>query len=283
MSGYRMLPAHPFFDVMRTLAQREIRMGDTVCFVSEVDLTNIESTRDAAQRAGGRKPGYTAFVLHALSRALRECPYANRRIHQPWGWPLRALRIQQFEGADIAVAVERNVPGAEVATFIDILRDAETKNLAGIQAWLDQLAHSDTTNNRQWREFTALVERAPRWLAGLLAHLPARFPSYWNRYRGGAALLSSPTKYGVDLVVGAWTAPLGVSYGLAKDRAIVRDGRVVPCRTFQLILNFDRRIMAGAQAARFFKQIVELLEKPASPAQASQASTSPALATPCIA
>lgn len=283
MSGYRMLPAHPFFDLMRMLVKHEIRMGDTVCFVSEVDLTGIEAARAAVQRAGGRKPGYTAFVLQALSRALREYPYANRRIHQPWGWPLRALRIQQFEGADIAVAVERNVPGAEVAAFIDILRDAETKNLAEIQAWLDHLARSDTSNNRQWREFTTLVERAPRWLAGLLAHLPARFPSYWNRYRGGAALLSSPTKYGVDLVVGAWTAPLGISYGLAKDRAVVRDGRVVPCRTFQLILNFDRRIMAGAQAARFFKRIVDLLEKTASPAPAPQTSTSPALAIPCTA
>ena len=30
--------------------------------------------------------------------------------------------------------------------------------------------------------------------------------------------------------------------------------------TFTLILNFDRRVMAGAQAARFFKRMVDLLE-----------------------
>ncbi len=52
------------------------------------------------------------------------------------------------------------------------------------------------------------------------------------------------------------------SFGLAKPRPVVRDGSVVVRPTFTLTLNLDRRLMAGAQAARFFERIVELLENP---------------------
>ena len=73
-------------------------------------------------------------------------------------------------------------------------------------------------------------------------------------------LVSSPAKYGVDVVVGTWSHPLGVSFGLVKPRPVVRGTEIVACLTFALTLNFDRRVMAGAQAARFFKRMVDLLE-----------------------
>lgn len=262
MSGYQMKRAHPFFDMTRWLVDSEIRMGCTVCFANEVDLTEIEAARARFKRQYNRKVGYTAFVLHALSRALMECPGANRRLHKPFGWPFRGLRIQQFDGADIAVAVERNINDAESAVFIDVMRDAQERSVVDLQDWLDQLAKADTTNNQQWRSFHNLIERAPRWLAGLIAHLPTYSPALWSRYRGGAAMVSSPTKYGVDSLVGAWTAPIGVSFGYAKERPVVRNGQVVSCKTFSLVLNFDRRMLAGAQAARFFKSIVDRMEYP---------------------
>src|SRR5206468_3362367 len=85
--------------------------------------------------------------------------------------------------------------------------------------------------------------------------------SLWVKWRGGAVLVSSPAKYGVDVVVGSWSHPLGVSFGLVKPRPVVRDGAVVARTTFTLTLNFDRRVMAGAQAARFFRRVVERLER----------------------
>jgi hypothetical protein len=86
-------------------------------------------------------------------------------------------------------------------------------------------------------------------------------PSLWTKYRGAAVLVSSPAKYGVDVVAGTWTHPLGVSFGIAKKRPIVRGDAIVACPTFTLTLSFDRRVMAGAQAARLFRRIVDRLEK----------------------
>ncbi len=73
-------------------------------------------------------------------------------------------------------------------------------------------------------------------------------------------LISSPAKYGVDAVSATWSWPLGISFGLVKTRAVVREEQVVACPTFTLSLNFDRRIMAGAPAGKFFRRIVQALE-----------------------
>lgn len=261
MNTYAILPGHPFNDFVRTVVGREIRMGDTITFLSEVDLTEVEQLRAASATQGANKPTYTAIVSKAVALALRKFPYANRRLHRRFWLPFSRVRLQQFTSCDVTVAVERNLPGTEVATFIDILRDVERKDLAEITRELRALSVCDETNNRQWRELKWIVTRLPAWLtSALVTRLPLLFPGLWARYRGGAALISAPCKYGVDVIVGAWTAPLGISFGLVKDRPVVRAGKVVPCRTFTLTLNWDRRVMAGAQAARFYKRIVDILE-----------------------
>lgn len=259
MDRYRVECVHPFFDMTRSIVENEIRMGNTVTLLTEVNLSEAEQVRCEFARAGRRKPSYTAFVAKAVACALKEFPYANRRIVRRW-LPLLPIRLQQFTGADLSFAVEREMPQVEVATFVDVIREVDALPLSAITERLHALATCDESNNRQWREFKSGICRLPRWLAALLVGLPVRVPRLWDRYRGGAVLISSPAKYGVDAIVGAWTSPLGVSFGYVKERPVVKDGAVVACPTFVLTLNFDRRIMAGAQAARFYRRIVDLLE-----------------------
>jgi hypothetical protein len=53
-----------------------------------------------------------------------------------------------------------------------------------------------------------------------------------------------------------------MSYGLVKDRPYVVDGEVTVRPTCFLTMNFDRRVMAGGQAGRFFARVSELLTDP---------------------
>jgi pyruvate/2-oxoglutarate dehydrogenase complex dihydrolipoamide acyltransferase (E2) component len=252
---YTIEPRNKFFEAIRSIVGYEIHPGNTVSFVSEVDLTEVERLR--AQAVGARKPSYTAFVVKAVALALREFPYANRRVCR---LPFGGRRLQRFHRCDISVAVEREVPGVEGAAFIDIVRDADRLPLAAIADALRTLAVADAATNKQWREFSTIITRLPHWLAMLLIRLPYLLPGQWVKYRGGAAMISSPAKYGVDLIVTAWSHPLGISFGLVKPRPVARGEEVVACPTFLLMLNFDRRVMAGAQAARFFKNIIDVLE-----------------------
>ena len=73
-------------------------------------------------------------------------------------------------------------------------------------------------------------------------------------------MISSPAKYGVDIMVGAWPWPLGFSFGLVKERAMALKGEVVVRPTMALTMSFDRRLMGGAPAARFFRSVCDLLE-----------------------
>ena len=254
-------PNDRFFQVNHLLNVHDIHPGNTVTFFSEVDLTQIEKIRASAKESGNPRPSYTVFVVKSLAMAMKEYPYVNRRVYtQPWRL-FNRVRVQTFHKSDIAIAAERALPGREYAAFVDVLRDADKLSLTEIREWLSKLAKSDENNNEQWRSFFSLATKLPPWLSTLLIRLPCYLPKMWVQYRGAATLISSPAKYGVDGVVATWAWPLGVSFGFAKQRPVVRENTVVPAPTFSLVLNFDRRIMAGAQAAQFFARMVELLEK----------------------
>lgn len=169
-------------------------------------------------------------------------------------------RLQRFHACDVAIAAEREIPGAEAVAFVDILRNADSLTLTEITEWLAQLARSDESTNRQWRDFSR-VTQLPRFIAVPLLRLPHYFPSLWVKWRGAAALISSPAKYGVHSVVASWPWPLGFSFGFVSRRPVIGENDEIVVKTcFDLVLNFDRRIMAGAPAAKFFRRIVEKLE-----------------------
>jgi pyruvate/2-oxoglutarate dehydrogenase complex dihydrolipoamide acyltransferase (E2) component len=256
-ADYTIEPRDRYFEAVRSMAEYEINPGITVSLVSEVDLTEVEQIRAAA---GPQRPSYTAFVAKAVALALKEFPYANRRaFRRPW-LPFSAPRLQSFHRVDVAVMVERDLPGTPAASFADVLRDADQRSLAEMTTWLRDLATCDVNTNKQWSDYSWVVTHLPRWLFRLLLRLPCYSPSLWRKWRGGPVMISSPTKYGVDCLVASFPAPLGVSFGLVKLRPVVRDGQVVARPTFNLLLNFDRAIMAGAQGARFFKRIIDILE-----------------------
>jgi hypothetical protein len=249
--SYQLRGHDRFFDVNRKIAETELHPGHTVTFCSVVDMSEAVALR----RRRVPKPSYTALVVKAVALALAEHPYANQRVCPTWLGP----RLQRFEDVDVAVAAEQDSPGRESVAFVDVLRRADGQDLGAITTWLRGLHDPE---NAQWKLYSGLIGRLPSWLASLLVRLPTVSARHWVRYRGGAALVSSPAKYGVDRVLGTWTHALGVSFGLVKERALVVDGRVVARPTCELTLNFDRRVMAGAPAARFFASVVRHLEQP---------------------
>lgn len=259
MSAHDLRPVPPLAGLIGEIVRHEIRWDYMVSMLAEVDLTAIERLR-AREGSGGLKPSYTALVVKAVALTLRELPYANRRLARCWWLPFGGYRYQQFEACDIAVGVEREVPGAECVAFQDVVRAADQLPLQKITVRLRELAAATTENNPQWRAFEALGTRLPNWLSSLLVRMPYLLPGLWVKYRGGAVIVSSPGKYGADAVIGTWASPIGISFGCVRERPIVRGGQVVAAPTFQLMMNFDRRLMAGGPAGRFFSSLARKLE-----------------------
>lgn len=258
---YRITKANRVYRAVRAIVEYEVKPGNGVSFFNQVDLSAVEAIRKRLKAAGLTAPSYTAFVIKAVAISLKSFPHANARLIDHSFSLFGRNRIQQFEHCDIAVQAEMQMPDTEVATFADILRDADQASFEDIQHWLRALGNAEQSGNPQWRQFRDLMSRWPSFLSRWLIRLPLFSPALWARYRGGAVLVNSPARYGVDMLAATWTWPITVSFGLVKARPMVVEGKVVARPSFTLIMNFDRRVMAGAQAARFFKHLSDVLEQ----------------------
>lgn len=241
-----------FFLAVANICRREMRPQNTITFCSEVDLSAVERLRERA----ALKPSYTAFVVKAMALALKEFPFANRRVF-PSFWGRRSVR---FQASDIAVAIERDVPDAPMMAYLEVIRDADQLSLSEITEVLRAFSTANVETSSQWAAFFEGIQRFPSGLVNLILWFHCALPKQWVRFRGGACIVSSPAKYGVDQVAGVWSHPLGVSFGKVRWASRVVDGQCVARKVFTFTLNWDRRLMAGAQAGRFFKRITDLIE-----------------------
>lgn len=256
MERSQMVSPSPLEQLFKGMVDYEVRFGRTASFVNLVDLTQIEMIR--SKYAKENRPTYSAFVLKAMAQTLKELPYANRRFARRIWRPIFPF-IQQFVRIDLGVAVETNVSDSLSASYVDILRDVDHLTLEEIHNWLKDRKSHGVTSNSNWSNIRRLT-KYPYYFSKLLMRIPYMVPLLWEKYRGGAAVLSSPSKYGVDMINTCWSWPLGVSYGWVEARPMVKEGSIQPVVSFYLTMNFDRRIMAGAPAGRFFKRMTDLLE-----------------------
>lgn len=235
----------------------DLKPANKVTFVREIDASSMDVLRNQVAIAEGVKPSYTALIIKAASIALKEFPYANRAI---LGFS-SVERVVQFTNMDITVAIEKNVPGIESIVLADTISDTNLKSLVQITRELQNSLNSDFDNNPRWNLFYKILNRLPVFLSKWVIRLPKFSPQLWSKHRGNACFVNSPAKYGVDFIVADMLWPLTVSFGWIKERPIAIDGKVEVRKTMPLIIIFDRRIMAGAPAARFFNRLAEILER----------------------
>lgn len=254
MAKFQILPRNRFFEILAGM-NAENRGDNKVAMLSEVDMTQCIALRESLGRTSNTKPSYTALVTRAVALALRSHPHANRMTIE---WPM-FRRIVQLEDINITVAVERDTPGIEQAVYAGTIQNTDYLSLVAITKELQRLANTEGEHGQRWNLFRKLVLTLPTPIARLIIKSPRLWPSLWIKHRGGSVMISSPAKYGVDMLVGNWPWPIGFSFGLVKDRPFVVDGRLEVRPTMMLIMSFDRRLMGGAPAARLFNTVAQLL------------------------
>lgn len=235
----------------------EMVPANKATFVRELDVSAMEEVRQRYLELNNQKPSYTSFVVKAAAIALQELPYANRAIIGRGCFK----ELVQFEGADITVAIERTVPDAEAVVLADTIRNSQEKSLIEINDELKAFVTATPESNERWRLFSSLLSRLPVFISRWVIGSPRYFTDLWVKHRGGACFVNSPAKYGVDFLVADMIWPLTVTYGWVKERPIVVKGQLAVRKTMPLTIIFDRRIMAGAPAARFFNRLAQILEQ----------------------
>lgn len=229
----------------------------------EVDVTEARRAIRAYRARTGAPLSLTAFLIYCLSRAVD----ADKAMQT---YRLGRRRQVQFADVDVGIMVEREVGGARIPVGA-VIRAANTKDLGDIQR--------EIRAAREGGPGTVALGSLPRWLRPLLARglatwlaLPAalrRVAWSWalrDPYRrkriAGTVGLSSVGMFGRG---GGWgIAPMNHSTtlvvgGIANKPGLV-DGRIEAREYLCLTLTLDHDVIDGAPAARFARQLTELIE-----------------------
>jgi pyruvate dehydrogenase E2 component (dihydrolipoamide acetyltransferase) len=164
-------------------------------------------------------------IVRACALALREFPRLNGAYRDG------AFEIYSRVNVGVAVA------GAEGPVVVTVF-DADRKSAAEIGAELDGLT----------RRAAAGELTSPELAGGTFTIVRAAVGSV----RSVVAVLNQ-----------GQAAALGV--GATAERAVVREGRVVPGRALTATLSCDGRMVDASEGARFLDRVRELLEAPGGP------------------
>ena len=188
------------------------------------DITDLEGFRKQ-QGEHGPKLTVTAFALKAVAIALKRFG----RLNSTLDLPNNQLILKHFINLGLAVDTERGL-------LVPVLRDVDKKSVHDLAA-----------------EMAAMAERARQKQIKP------------DDLRGGTFTITNLGSIG-----GAYFTPiinypevaiLGISRG--RWQPVCREkGEVVPRLMLPLSLSYDHRVVDGAEAARFVRYLVEMLENP---------------------
>jgi pyruvate dehydrogenase E2 component (dihydrolipoamide acetyltransferase) len=220
----------PLRGVRRATAKKMRESLDHAAHVThcdEADAGPIDTLREKMKpevEAGGAKLTYLPFIVKALIEALKLHPTLNATLDEEEN----EIVVKKYYNIGIAVDVPDGL-------IVPVVKFADQKSVAGIAAEIQALA------------------KAARERTLDLADL-----------KGGTFSITNVGVIGGDFATPIINYPEVAILATMKiaDRARVVDGVVVVKKTLPLCLAFDHRVVDGAEAARFTKDLVRFLEAP---------------------
>ena len=197
-------------------------------YVEEVDVTELEATRERLNAKWGAQRGHLTllpFLIRAVVLAVREFPQVNARFDDEAGV------LTQHTAVHVGVATQ-----TDAGLMVPVLRDAQAHGLWGSAAEIARLAEA---------------ARGGKVLRDELAGSTITITSLGRL--GG--IVSTPIINHPEVAI--------VGINRIVTRPVIRDGAVLARQLMNLSSSFDHRVIDGAQAAAFVQSLRELLEHPA--------------------
>jgi pyruvate dehydrogenase E2 component (dihydrolipoamide acetyltransferase) len=212
----------------RTVSRRMMESWTTVPKINQfadADISNLLALRKKHAPAYDKQGAHltlTALLLVVLGRALKKHPRANSSLDES------TMELVYKDYCHIGVAVD-----TEGGLIVPILRDVDRKNLLQ----LSQELHAITEKTRQ-RKISI------------------------EELQGGSFTISNQGSIGgshfTPIIYAPQVAILGVGQGQPKPVAI--DGKIGIRTILPLCLAYDHRVLDGADAVRFLKDVISGLE-----------------------
>jgi 2-oxoglutarate dehydrogenase E2 component (dihydrolipoamide succinyltransferase) len=211
--------------------RRSLDTSAHVTTVFEVDLTRVVDIRARLkpeyERAYGVNLTYLAFIARATVEAIKNWPWVNGEIRGD------KIVTKQFVNLGIAVALE----GGK-GLIVPVLKNAETLNLLGVAKGIADLA--DRARNKKL---------TPDDVQG--GSFTITNPGGWGAILG-TPVINQPQVAILD-VEALVKRPVVVTDEHGRDSIAIRS-------MMNLCLSYDHRLVDGAYAAQFMKELRESLE-----------------------
>lgn len=176
-----------------------------------------------AEATHGNKYTVNDFIVKALINATLAVPAVNASFNGD--------SIVQFASVGVSVAI-----AVEDGLVTPVVKNAETKSLLQISREIKDLAVRSRDKKLKPNEFD-----------------------------GGTITISNLGSYGIDSFDAIVNPPQAaiLSVGGISEKAVVKDGQIVPGLRMNLGISCDHRVVDGAVAAQFLSEIKKLIENPA--------------------
>jgi pyruvate dehydrogenase E2 component (dihydrolipoamide acetyltransferase) len=220
-------------DSMRKTIAKRLSSAKTIIphYYLTIDC-DIDALLESRARLNARSPkgdgayklSVNDFVIKAAAMALMKHPDVNA------SWTETA--ILRHKHADVGVAV-----ALDFGLITPIVFAAETKGLVEISNEVKSLA--DKAKNKKLK--------------------PAE-------YEGGSFSISNLGMFGIKDFTAVINPPQAaiMAVGAGEQRAVVRDGKIVPATIMSVTMSCDHRVIDGATGARFLQTFKDFVEEPAS-------------------
>jgi pyruvate/2-oxoglutarate dehydrogenase complex dihydrolipoamide acyltransferase (E2) component len=221
----------------------------------EIDVT--EARRRLRQiEATGQHLSFTAFLMHAVARAVEE----DRILHAY----RRRNQLILFDDVDVNTQIEVEVEGQKIVKSM-IVRAANRKSVGQISEEITRGRSTDPAANpdaeRRYRG-TLTFLRIPRPLRSLAWRAVMSQPRWFKRF-GGTVGMSSIGMFGPG---GGWGIPIApptlmITIGGITTKPRYVNGQLEPRELLDLTISVDHDIIDGAPAARFAGRLAKLVEQ----------------------
>ena len=214
----------------KTIAVNMVRSVSTIPHLTnfdDADVTELEQLRKAsAQEYAKSNVKLTAlgFVIKAVSLSLRQHPVVNATVDMEKG----EIIYKDYVNVGLAVDTPRGL-------VVPVLRDCDQMSIPQIAQ-----AVADT------------AEKAKNAQYGI------------EDLRGGTFTISNLGAIGgtYSTPIINWPEVAILLVGRSRRLPVVRDDRIEPRLMMPLSLSYDHRVIDGAAAARFLKEVIGYLESP---------------------
>jgi pyruvate dehydrogenase E2 component (dihydrolipoamide acetyltransferase) len=220
----------PIKGIRKTIAERMVLSMFTaphVVTMDEADVTELVKLREKEKKKAeekGIKLTYLAFIIKAVTVALRQHPYLNASLDAQ----KNEIVLKKYYNIGVAVDTPEGL-------MVPVIRNADQKSIMQLAQETEKLA--EEARSRKIR----------------LPDLKGNTFTITNIGSIGG-IFSTPIINPPDVAI------LGVHR--IRDMPAVIDGEIKVRKILPIVLSFDHRALDGAQAARFMNTLIEHLKDP---------------------